>query len=235
MADRKGTRRRFGALQSKVGWRIEMPHGRGRSMPKKMHAAEIDAVDLPPGKSDYFGVKLKHTRLTKGLRLRDLAEKAECSESMLSKIENGRAVPSLKTLYRLAKALDLTVGQLFAQPVELNGLVSRDGERPIVQADPLRNGPGLTMERLIPYHQSHLLQGSIHNIAPGGSGGGLVAHEGEEVAYIIEGEVEYIVGEERFLLKAGDSICYRSEQPHGYRNDGKGSAKLIVVNTPPSF
>ena len=157
---------------------------------------------------------------------------------MLSKIENGRAVPSLKILYRIAEALGLTVGQLFAQPAEPNGLVSRDGERPIVHADPLRNGPGLTLERLIPYHQSHLLQGSIHNIAPGGSGGGLVSHQGEEVAYILEGEVEFIVGDEHFLLKPGDFMFLPpdpSEQPHGYRNDGDGHAKLIIVNTPPSF
>jgi len=203
-------------------------------MLKKMNRAEKDAAELPGGENDYLGVKLRHARMTKGLRLRDLAEKAECSESMLSKIENGRAVPSLKTLYRIAEALDLTVGQLFAQPAEPNGLVSRGGERPIVHADPLRNGPGLTLERLIPYHQSHLLQGSIHNIAPGGSGG-LVSHEGEEVAYILEGEVEFLVGDEHFLLKAGDSICYRSEKPHGYRNGGAEHARLIVVNTPPSF
>ena len=203
-------------------------------MLKKMNRVEKDPAELPSGQNDYLGVKLRHTRMTKGLRLRELAEKAECSESMLSKIENGRAVPSLKTLYRIAEALDLTVGQLFAQPTEPNGLVSRAGERPIVHADPLRNGPGLTLERLIPYHQSHLLEGSIHNIAPGGSGG-LISHEGEEVAYILEGQVEFIVGDEHFLLKAGDSICYRSEQPHGYRNGGAEHAKLIVVNTPPSF
>lgn len=219
-------------------------YSHGRETLKKMsHAekAEKNAVGLPSGRNQYLSVKLRHTRMTKGLRLRDLAEKAECSESMLSKIENGRAVPSLRTLYRIAAALDLTVGQLFAQPTEPNGLVSRNGERPIVHTDPLRNGPGLTLERLIPYHQSHLLQGSIHNIAPGGGGdggdggGGLVSHEGEEVAYILEGQVEFIVGEERFLLKAGDSICYRSEKPHGYRNNGDDNAKLIIVNTPPSF
>ena len=200
-----------------------------------MNYVEKSAADLPDGQNQYLGVKLRHTRMTKGLRLRDLAEKAECSESMLSKIENSRAVPSLKTLYRIAEALGLTVGQLFAQPAEPNGLVSREGERPIVHADPLRNGPGLTLERLIPYHHSHLLQGSIHNIAPGRNGSGLISHEGEEVAYILEGQVEFTVGDEHFMLRTGDSICYRSERPHGYRNDGDGHARLIIVNTPPSF
>jgi len=205
------------------------------TMLKKTKAAGSNPVEGAGDNNPHLGVKLRHTRMTKGLRLRDLADRAECSESMLSKIENGRAVPSLKTLYRIAEALGLTVGQLFAQPDEPNGLVSRRGERPVVEADPLRHGPGLTMERLIPYHQSHLLQGSIHNVAPGGSGGGLIAHEGEEVAYILQGEVEFIVGDGHFVLKAGDSICYRSEQPHGYRNGGEKPAKLIIVNTPPSF
>ena len=56
---------------------------------------EHDPTAQPAGANHYLGVKLRHTRMTKGLRLRDLAEKAECSESMLSKIENDRAVPSL--------------------------------------------------------------------------------------------------------------------------------------------
>ena len=107
-------------------------HGtRGREMLKKTNQPGREMVDLSRGQNHYLGAKLRHTRMTKGLRLHDLAEKAECSESMLSKIENGRAVPSLKILYRIAEALGLTVGQLFAQPAEPNGLVSRDGERPL--------------------------------------------------------------------------------------------------------
>lgn len=199
-----------------------------------MNQAANDATTSSIAQDQHLGVKLRHARMTKGLRLRDLAEMAECSESMLSKIENGRAAPSLKTLHRISEALGLTIGQLFAQRAEVNGLVSRAGERPIVHVDSLRKGPGLTLERLIPYHQSHLLEGSIHNIAPGGNGG-LVSHEGEEVAYILEGEIEFIVGDEHFQLKVGDSICYRSELPHGYRNNGPAHVRLIVINTPPSF
>ena len=46
---------------------------------------------------------------------------------------------------------------------------------------------------------------------------------------------ELIVGDAKYLLNAGDSICYRSEQPHGYKNGGDKPAKVIIVNTPPSF
>src|ERR1700749_4314031 len=102
-------------------------------MLKKMNRAEkkaAKAAEPSSGQNQYLGVKLRHMRMTKGLRLRDLAEKAECSESMLSKIENGHAVPSLKTLYRIAEAMGLTVGQLFDQPAEPNGPASRGGERP---------------------------------------------------------------------------------------------------------
>ncbi len=193
------------------------------------------AAATPGGNNEYLGVRLRHGRMTKGLRLKDVAEAADCSESMISKIENGRAVPSLNALYRIAEVLELTVGQLFEKPSEPDGLLSRAGERPIVKTDPLRNGPGLTLERLIPYNKARLLQGSIHNLAPGGSGGGLVTHEGEEVAYIIEGRVELIIGEAKYVLNAGDSICYRSEIPHGYKNASGEPAKFIVVNTPPSF
>jgi transcriptional regulator with XRE-family HTH domain len=202
---------------------------------KTKRPAPKQAAATPGGNNEYLGVRLRHGRMTKGLRLKDVAEAADCSESMISKIENGRAVPSLNALYRIAEVLELTVGQLFEKPSEPDGLLSRAGERPIVKTDPLRNGPGLTLERLIPYDKARLLQGSIHNLAPGGSGGGLVTHEGEEVAYIIEGRVELIIGEAKYVLNAGDSICYRSEIPHGYKNASGEPAKFIVVNTPPSF
>jgi transcriptional regulator with XRE-family HTH domain len=207
---------------------------RKKIMPKKSRAAN-KAAEKPWGTNEYVGVRLRHARMTSRLRLLDLAAKAGCSESMLSKIENGRAAPSLSTLYRIAEALGLTVGQLFAGGIDPNGLVSRKGQRPLVKFDPLRRGPGSTLERLIPYDRSRLLQGCIHHIAPGGGSEGFIKHEGEEVAYILSGRVKFTVGETDYALNAGDSICYRSEQPHGFRNIGQNTASMIIVNTPPSF
>jgi quercetin dioxygenase-like cupin family protein len=105
----------------------------------------------------------------------------------------------------------------------------------VVEFDALRRGTGLRMERLVPHARGHLLQGNIHVIAPGGSTDGVISHDGEEVGYVIAGEIELNVDGHVHRAKAGDSFCYRSELPHGYRNSGKSEARVLFVNTPPSF
>lgn len=197
--------------------------------------AAMTVVPPPEAQGIKLGVRLRHARMTRGLRLREVAAKAECSESLLSKIENDKALPSLNALHRIAEALGITVGELFAKPNEPQGVVSRSGERPVVTMDPLRQGFGLKMERLIAYDPGHLLQGSIHIVAPGGGSEGLIAHEGEEVGYVIEGQLDLTVGDQTYRLGADDSFCFRSEIPHGYRNPGPGPTRVIFINTPPSF
>ena len=202
------------------------------------HAAGETPSDGPPAGADQnekIGLRIRHARMTRGLRLREVAAEAGCSESLLSKIENDKLLPSLSVLRRISMALGLTIGELFAQPREPTGVVTRAGERMVVTMDPLRQGFGIQMERLIPYDQGHLLQGSIHVVAPGGGGHGLITHAGEEVGYIIEGQLELFVGDQTYHVVAGDSFCFRSEIPHGYRNPGPGPTRAIVINTPPTF
>jgi transcriptional regulator with XRE-family HTH domain len=182
-----------------------------------------------------IGTRLRHARLTLGARLRDVAEKAGCSESLISKLENDRIVPSLKVLHRLCEVLNLTLGELMSRPEPEEKKIWRRHERPVITLDPATSGKGIQLEQLVPCSRGHLLQGSIHVIAPGGCTRGSIAHEGEEVGYVLSGELELTLGEEVFHLEAGDSFIYRSELPHGYRNCGETEARVLWVNTPPSF
>ena len=181
------------------------------------------------------GTSIRHARMTLGIRLQDVAARVGCSESLISKIENGRTLPSLTTLHRIADALQTTVGRLCATADPNDGVVARSGERPVITMDPLRRGTGIRMERLIPYDDAHLLQGNIHIVEPGGSSEGTIAHEGEEVGFVIEGKLELTVGSQTFTLSAEDSFCFRSSIPHSYRNPGATRARVIFINTPPSF
>lgn len=180
------------------------------------------------------GMRLRHARMTRRMTLRAVADEAGCSESLLSKVENGRALPSLTTLHKLCRVLGLTVAQLFARPHEPPGVVSRAGERPVLAEHPLRPNSDIKVEQLIPYNPANLLEGSIHLIAPGSSLE-FISHQGEEVAYVIDGTLEITIGPDKYTVGQGDSVHFRSELPHGYRNPGPDTARVIVINTPPTF
>ena len=68
---------------------------------RKSKRAKPAASAAPEGLQ--IGARVKHARLLAGIRMRELAEKVGCTESMVSKIEAGRVVPSLQMLQRLER------------------------------------------------------------------------------------------------------------------------------------
>lgn len=181
-----------------------------------------------------LGVRIRHRRTMMNLRLADLAKEVGCSESMLSKIEHGKANPSLKMLHRIAMALDLTAGALF-YPSEDDDYIARSGTRPVLNISTVRSGTDIALEALTPYKVDSLLQSNIHIIQPGGHTEGEYSHEGEDLGYVLEGELELSLEGRIHRLQAGDSFLFRSERPHGYKNPGATVTRVLWVNTPPSF
>lgn len=181
-----------------------------------------------------LGVRLRHTRMVRGMTLKELADQSQCSESMLSKIENDKAAPSFGTLHRVATALGTNISELYSAPNSAERIVSQAGERPVLVTDNLRTGKGIQLERLIPYSREHLLQGNIHMIAPGG-GSEAIVHSGEEIGYVLEGEIELVIDGNKMRAKSGDSFHFRSELPHAYRNVGSKTARVLWISTPPTF
>ncbi len=61
------------------------------------------------------GEKIKILREKKGLSLKDVADRAGFSTALISQMENHLVSPSLGTLIKLAKALDVKVGDFFGE------------------------------------------------------------------------------------------------------------------------
>jgi mannose-6-phosphate isomerase-like protein (cupin superfamily) len=58
-------------------------------------------------------------------------------------------------------------------------------------------------------------------------------HDGEEFAWVLTGELVYVVGNDEHLLRSGDCIHVRSSQPHAIRNENaKGAQVLWVLSQP---
>lgn len=184
-----------------------------------------------------LGGRLKHARLLLGLSLREVADLAGVSEGYISKLENDRVRPSLATLHRLANGLRTNIGALVSEtdPFGKNVTVIHASRRPVFQFTDGRGGEGITLEKLIPSQPDNLLQANMHIVKPGGGSDELISHTGQEFGFVLEGVVELIVGDEYVLVAEGDAFCFNSELPHGYRNKGEKTARILWVNSPPTF
>jgi transcriptional regulator with XRE-family HTH domain len=204
-------------------------------MPKATDKPEADRPDKEPAaRRDELqvGARLKHARLLEGIRIRELAERVGCAESMISKIENGKVAPSLVMLQRLVEALNRDLSSFFGTDINSPGLVQRQGERPISQTDAIRGGNGVSYERLVPFAAGNLLEGNIHRIEPGGEKVDQITHQGETVGYVIEGALELSIENTVYRLSTGDSFFFKNHLTNRYRNPGKTLTRVIWVNTP---
>ena len=147
---------------------------------------------------------------------------------MLSQIENGRAQPSVATLYALVSTLSVSLDEL------LTGTAARSErpEAPVVtpaNRAVLVMDSGVTWERLTP-GPDPMVDALLVTYPPGSSsssGGGLMRHTGQEYGYLLSGRLTVHLGFETFVLEPGSSITFDSATPHAYVNDGSEAARGI--------
>lgn len=178
-----------------------------------------------------LGARVRRLRETRGLSLREIAQRAGVSESFVSQVERGAANPSVASLKRMADALDVSIGALFEGPAPV-GRVVRAGERPTL-VHPKRKW----RDFLLTPREARRLQVILSYIEPGeGSGGEPYAHDSdEECVVVLAGRLELTVGRETFLLDAGDSLVFESRIPHANVNPGPDTAEVLWISTPPSY
>src|SRR4051812_50032066 len=94
-----------------------------------------------PGKAwlEALGALIRAQRLTAGLSLRDLAERAKVSNAYLSQVERGLHEPSISVLGAIARALDVSLEALLTQAGMLGG--GDAGRPPAPGGDPEAAGP----------------------------------------------------------------------------------------------
>ncbi len=179
-----------------------------------------------------IGARVKHARLLAGIRMRELALKVGCTEGMVSKIENGRAVPSVPMLQRLVEALGRDMTSFFGSDPHSPGIIQRARQRPVATTDPIRKGRGVKYERLVPFGAGNLLEGNIHVIEADGVKHDPITHQGETVGYVIQGHLELTIEGTQYLLYTGDSFFFKNHLTNSYRNPGPRETRVLWVNTP---
>lgn len=192
---------------------------------------ETEMIGAPAA---HIGRKLRHMRKRSELTLQEVARRAGCSESLVSKVETGKALPSLSNLHRIVSVLGGNISTLFQAVETRPEQVWKAGKRPII-ATGSRRGNSVELEQLVADEPKRMLEANIHLIPPGGGSDGSLRHEGEEMGYVLAGQIELIIDGRKHQLAEGDSFAFRSELSHSYRNIGRKTARIMWINTPPTF
>jgi transcriptional regulator with XRE-family HTH domain len=186
------------------------------------------APQLPLATS--VGAAVRRLRSAQGLTLADVAERAGISQAMLSRLETGAVSPSLETLASVAKAIGAELATLFRE------LGARASDAQLV-----KKGEGLEVVRRGTKrgHTYHLLaadRGPRKTFEPF-----LITlndeseifpdfeHPGTEMIYMLEGSLRYRHGDESYLLRAGDTLTFSGEVPHGPQTLLKLPIKFLSV------
>jgi len=173
-----------------------------------------------------IGPKLRELRLQRGLSLQQLAERADVSAAAIHKIERSGMVPTITTLLKLAAALNRPVGYFIDEDVEQSGpaVLIPAAERRVVYT----SHRGIDLEGISGPYGRFFLAGAVATLEPGASSGqNPMEHPGEELVYCLEGVLEFEVDGRAYKLSKGDTVHFRTDRPHRWRNAGRGKAKAV--------
>jgi transcriptional regulator with XRE-family HTH domain len=159
-----------------------------------------------------IGTRIRKIRTRHGMTLRHVAEACGVTVSLLSKVENGHAAPSVATLTRIAAALGVEVSFLLSEPSDEMTVVSR-AERDDASSWAMTE-KGYRFLALCARRMDKHMQPMLFVARKGEVNAGLLRHDGEEFVYVLEGKMNYRVGRVTHELAAGDSLYFDAEEPH---------------------
>jgi len=169
-----------------------------------------------------IGERVKSLRTEKGMTLAALGEKVSLSTSYLSQIERDRTNPSLTTLMNIARILDVDPRYFFESGDDTT-LVKRANQ----SCQPEILNSGMVCYPLSPLDASNSLHVYRVVILPNSPPQDFDTYSGEEMCFILLGELTVVAGDETYVLNAGDSIHYDTLLPHSWSTRGDQKCELI--------
>lgn len=171
------------------------------------------------------GALIRARRRQQHMTLEALGKAAEVSVGYLSQVERDHATPSLGTLASIARALGVGIDYFVSAPTAQAAL-TRAGERNRFSVD----GSSIVYERLGTDFPGNTLSSFVMTVPPGYRSE-TVAHEGEEILYVLEGSITQRLDGDEMVMSAGDSLHFRGNRPHSWSNHTDQPARLLWTGT----
>ncbi len=179
-----------------------------------------------------IGPFIRELRKQRGLTMVQLAELTGFSQGYLSKVENSKSAPSVSTLIKIAKALNVRLSYIFGEAESESAVtLVKKSER----MEMARNGShfGYRYESLAPHFINRKMDPYILTHCARTGVTPIFQHEGQEMLYVLKGTIRFIHGNRELIVEEGDCLYYDAGIAHlGEPIGSEDFVGLLVIFTP---
>jgi quercetin dioxygenase-like cupin family protein len=198
---------------------------------EKVFMDDLDQVNVEQEVPAEIGMRVKEARKSRGFSIFDIYLRTDIAVDLLSQIEEGKIVPPLGTVVKLAKALDLKMGYFISgKEKKAYTIVRLDDRKVTSRYDPKKEEQyGYEYESLAPHKTDRYMEPFLVTLKPSETEEERSTHDGQEFIFVLHGNMEVRLGEESHILKPGDSIYYDATVPHLVKCHSKETTKILAV------
>lgn len=175
-----------------------------------------------------IGRRIRQFRRQNDFTLQELADKTGFSKGYLSKVEKSEKAPPVATLSVIAKKLGVTVSNILGEEAAAGSIcLVRQNERILMP----KTGEkiGYAYEALAdPYPHKHM-EPFILSYPSDGALKHTFQHDGEEMLYMLQGQMRLRYGGREFILNKGDCMYFDSSVAHTVESIGEIPLKTLIV------
>jgi len=207
---------------------------RGFSPVHLAFSGEKDTMENKDDLARRIGSKVKELRKESGLTQKRLAEATGLSPGLLSRIENGLAMPSIPTLDLISNTLKAEIGYFFQDQGEKGYIITNPGNRRVVVS---KSGPhervAYELELLAEGMKNPFMEPAIVTHVGEEEEVEARIHDGQEFMYVLEGRMKLTLGSKEFILRNGNAAYWNGTVPHKGISLGRKPAKALHVHLIP--
>lgn len=176
-----------------------------------------------------IGSAIKDFRKDQGMSQKELSRLVGVTPSNISQIENNQVFPSIPALYKIADHLSVDVASFFQENKILEKTIFHQTDG-INITGPNTNKQNIDITQLTPFDLDGRIELFFIKVFPTAKlSSHFFTHKGEEIGYILSGEIDMVYQDQRHHLQSNDTLYLKTTSPTLWHNKNKDTADLLWI------
>lgn len=159
---------------------------------------------------------LRQLRKQEGLTIQQVSDKSGISSPVISKLERNQSTAELETLYKLSRVFGMSAADLIALAE------ARVSQR---VAATRYDSDGFTFEKIafgnVTCHFGQARAGARISRPE-------IHQDDSEICWVLQGELDLEMANERYTLQTGESVQFDAIQPHTYQ--ARADSRMVILH-----